>query len=157
MSKILYVIENEKSWINYAPALVKLAREHNASVQVLDISAPLGAGTFTSASVWEPHNPDLEKNDFTNAPVPGDTKAAVAAESTIRDEIVAYLKSARIEAEAHWKPDMPFEEIAPYAKSVGADILAHAKLGTIEGWFRRGEKTSLESDGFKLAFLESSV
>ncbi len=157
MSKILYVIENEKSWINYAPALVKLARENNASVQVLDISAPLGAGTFTSASVWEPHNPDLEKNDFSNAPVPGDTKAAVAEEREILVEIVAYLKSAQIESEAHWKPDMPFEEVVPYAKSVGADILAHAKFGTIEGWFRRGHGKSLEGAGYRVALLESSV
>ena len=157
MSKILYIIENEKNWINYAPAIVKLARENSASVHVLDISAPLGAGTFTSGSVWEPHNPDLEKNDLSSAPIPGDTRAAVQEERATLDEIVAYLKSAQIESEAHSKPDMAFEEVEPYAKSVGAQILAHAKFGLIDGWLRRGKAKSLEGEGFKVALLESSV
>lgn len=36
MGKILYVLENPNNWINYAPALVKLARENHADIVILE-------------------------------------------------------------------------------------------------------------------------
>lgn len=122
MSKILYVVDNPNNWINYAPALVKLARDNHASISILENEGLYG--------------PFLSGDHFA--------------------EMTSYLQSAGLTVDSHHSAQMTEDEVEHYALGIGADIIAHAKLGFLERLFGESQ-AEVDHSGLKHAFLKSSV
>lgn len=162
MRKILFAAETRDDWGLYMPHLLRVARDAGAPIHVLLTSAPLGTGNFTVNPVQnepvaletaDPSVRDVNPSDRELAP-----DIAVVANQTnaFLDELVAYFRSAGVEASGDWQPDFNREFLGVYARQVGADAVAVMQRGLLSGLLEGGYIHKLEGEGLRVIQLEEA-
>lgn len=162
MSKILYAAEIREDWGLFMPHLLRVARERGSSIHVLETSAPLGTGNFTSNPVQneaypletpEPEIHDVNPSDRETAP---DTAVVASQTNAYIDELVEYFRSAGIESTGDWQPDFNREHLGVYARQIGADTIAVIPKGFLAGLLQGNYVSGLEDEGLRVIELEEA-
>lgn len=142
------------------PPLIRLARAEGARVHILETAAPLGTGEFTSNPVHSDDYPTEAPSPATSGVNPADRPAAadtlvVAAETNAYLEAMAgHLKARGVEAVWDWQPDFRRDDLAAYARQVGAGTVALVHRHLIAELIQQHHIRELEAGGLRVVELE---
>ena len=134
----------------------------------LDISAnrdavlaqPLEAAPEGMKVFGDPY-PEVDQTPNKSPTTPGDvtlawpdTVIANAKMNDFVDDLVRYFKEAGFVASGEWQPDFEMGELAEYARSIGAEIVALPKAGGLTSVIQAPVVANLEAAGLQVYLLE---
>ena len=142
--------------------LIDLARREGARVHVLETAAPIGTGEFTSNPVQnedypvEPPSPAVSTVNPADRETAADTGVAADRTNAYLEEMVSYLREHGVEAVWDWQPDFRREDLADYARRVGAQTVALVRRGFLAELIQQRHINDLTSEGFAVVELEKA-